>query len=241
MPACVREYDHSGSLQKCFEQQAGLIDTFRLDFAKYGGRCDLSTLNAVLSGVARLVGRQIKYSGLDEHHSHPTNKKAFDLLALARVVTPVRAVHELKAPLGGLASTRKFKSLLVDVGLWQNLVNMRIEHEFKREDLLDIYEGAMAEQFVGQELRTLQTGELFYWARQKLNSSAEVDYLIQKAGEVRPIEVKSGLSGRLKSLHLCLAENPSIKEGVVFSSRPMGELKEQKLKFLPLYYAGMPT
>ena len=53
-----------------------------------------------------------------------------------------------------------------------------------------------------------------------------------------PVFLKSGAAGRLRSLHQLLAENPNVKGGWVFSSRPFGELPEQKLTFLPIYFAG---
>jgi hypothetical protein len=52
------------------------------------------------------------------------------------------------------------------------------------------------------------------------------------------MEIRSGAAGHLRSLHLLLAENPNVKGGWVFSSRPYQELPEQKLTFLPIYYAG---
>jgi len=77
--------------------------------------------------------------------------------------------------------------------------------------------------------------EIYYWARNKKSSTAEVDYLIQKEGEILPIEVKSGVSGKLKSLHLLLKNYPNIYAGYVLSERPYAQLPEQKLIFYPLY------
>ena len=90
-------------------------------------------------------------------------------------------------------------------------------------------------QFIAQELISTQD-TLYYWSRQKKNSSAEVDFLAVKEGEIIPVEVKSGSSGRLKSLHLFLQSFPNCKEGYVFSCRPYSQLSEQKLKFIPLYF-----
>jgi len=50
--------------------------------------------------------------------------------------------------------------------------------------------------------------------------------------------VKSGAAGRLKSIHQLMKEYPSVEDAIVFSSAPFGEMPEQRLKFLPLYYAG---
>ena len=121
----------------------------------------------------------------------------------------------------------------------RSLNRMPMETEYLSHNLLDIYRGAMAEQFVGQELLAANDGKsLYYWSRQAKSSTAEVDYLVIIKNKVYPLEIKSGGSGRLKSLHLCLDTYKSCPKGLVFSDRPYQELPEQHLIFLPLYYAG---
>ncbi len=61
--------------------------------------------------------------------------------------------------------------------------------------------------------------------------------LREALGEVRPVEVKSGTAGRLRSLHMLLRSYPNCARGYVFSSAPYAELPEERLVFLPLYYA----
>jgi len=76
------------------------------------------------------------------------------------------------------------------------------------DDLIRINEGAIAEQFVAQELLAYRdctvTPSLFYWAREARNSSAEVDYLVPCGSHALPIEVKAGKTGTLRSMHLYL-------------------------------------
>ena len=110
--------------------------------------------------------------------------------------------------------------------------------ELTKSDLSNIYRGALAEQFVGQELICANDGEICYWARDKKGSSAEIDYLVTINGKPYPIEVKSGKAGSLKSMHMILKNYPDCPSGIVFSTRPFEKLKEQKLIFLPLYYSG---
>lgn len=92
--------------------------------------------------------------------------------------------------------------------------------------MLAIYQGAMAEQFVGQELTAAGHSDLYYWAREAKSSSAEVDFLAVVDNRICPVEVKSGAAGRLRT-------------GYVLSCAPYGESPEHQLLFLPLYYAGM--
>ncbi|MGH7596604.1 MAG: ATP-binding protein [bacterium] len=237
MPECVNTFVQTGKIRDVFEVQADLVNTFRQDFSKYAPYSDARCLNAVLAATAKHVGHQIKYSQLAEGFSNPTIKKAFDLLCLAQVIRKVPATSPAGLPLGAAASERKFKALMLDVGLMQHLCGMPVDIEFAKTDLLSIYQGALAEQFVGQELVAAGQSDLYYWAREAKSSSAEVDYLIVQAGKIYPLEVKSGASGKLKSLHLLLQNYLNCPAGYVFSSALYSELPEQKLIFLPLYYA----
>jgi len=96
----------------------------------------------------------------------------------------------------------------------------------------------MAEQFVGQEILAATNSDLYYWARDASGSSAETDYLIEKQGKVVPVEVKSGKSGSLKSLHLLLKTYSNVENSFVFSDANYGQIPEQKITFLPLYFAA---
>jgi hypothetical protein len=237
MPECVLAYIQNQRMRDAFEVQSELTHAFRQDFSKYAPYADKRCLNAVFASVARSVGRQVKYSHLAEDYTNPTIKKAFDLLCLAQVVRKVPASSPPVLPLGASASERKFKALMVDIGLMQHLTGMPVDVEYARTDLLTIHQGAMAEQFVGQELVASGQNELYYWSREAKSSTAEVDFLMVSGGRIHPVEVKSGAAGRLKSLHLLLKSQPDNMIGYVFSSAPYAELPEQNLIFLPLYYA----
>ena len=100
-----------------------------------------------------------------------------------------------------------------------------------------MYNGALAEQFAGQEFISSGIDNLYYWGRDAKSSSAEVDYMIVKNNKICPVEIKGGAAGKLRSLHLLLQKQPHIEQGYVLSTAPYGKLPEQKLTFLPLYYA----
>jgi len=241
MPEAVGTYAESQSMQDAFEVHRELCDTFREDFSKYAARSDPDCLNATLSGVARNVGQQVRYSRLAEGHAHTTAKRAFNLLCRARVVNKVPSATPSGLPLGAKESAARFKAIMVDIGLWQHRCGMKVEEEYAKKDLLDVYRGAMAEQFVGQEMMVSQTSDLHYWAREAKGSTAEVDYLAVVDGSIYGVEVKSGPAGRLRSLHVMLENYPTCRGGLVFSTGPYGELPGQKLTFIPLYFAHSAT
>ncbi len=238
MPESINSFFQTGGLLEPFKIHKELIHSFKDDFGKYTAYSNKDCLEEVFTNTSKNIGNQLVYSGLSNSFSHPTIKKAFELLLKARMINKVSSVGKLELPLDVQSSSRKFKAIMLDIGVWQQLSGISTESEMAESDLMNLYRGALAEQYVGQEL-TASTGEnLYYWARSAKSSTAEVDYIAAVEGKIYPIEVKSGSSGSLKSLHLALKTFPDCPVGIVFSTREYGEIPEQKITFLPLYYAG---
>ena len=172
--------------------------------------------------------------------SASTIKRCLQVLEQASVIQKVRATAASGRPLGAGVADKVFKYLFLDIGMAQHLCGASPREILQERDLLKTWRGALAEQFVGQELLAQrggsENGRLYYWARTKKNSSAEVDYvLVDDSGKIVPLEVKSGPAGRLRSMHLFLQEHESADMGLVFSTANVSVLPEQKLVFLPLY------
>lgn len=237
MPEVVKVFIETGSLKTAFEIQKNLVETFRQDFSKYAGRSDKNCLNDVFGASAKSVGKQIVYSHLSEGFTVPTIKKSFELLVDAKILTKIRSASASGLPLGASASEKKFKAVFIDIGLMQQVCGLQANSEYSKQDLLAIYRGALAEQFVGQELLSAGNEELFYWSRDAKSSNAEVDYLIAKKGKVIPLEVKSGPSGKLRSLNLLLDNYKNIPRSYVLSMRQFSGDINKRVIFLPLYYA----
>jgi len=238
MPESVQAYRDTSSLVESFRVQTEIIGSYRDDFAKYTPQVNHACLDAVLLNVARQIGEQIKYTRLDDGHTGPTNRRAFDLLCKARVAHKIPSCSPSGLPLGASANEKRFKAALLDIGLLQNLCRVPVDLELREQNLLDIHRGKLAEQFVAQELIANHSAELFYWSREARSSNAEVDYLTVREGRIVPIEVKSGTGGSLRSLHLMLDAYANCPEGVVLYSGPYAHRPEQRLTFMPLYYAG---
>ena len=235
MPECVKNWRDTGSMIDTFEIQSEVIESYRDDFLKYKPHVDPACLDAVFLSAAKSVGEQLKYTRLDEGRSGQTNRKAFDLLVKARVLHKIPACDPSGLPLGATVNQKKFKASLLDIGLMQRLCQVPVELELQQENLLSMYRGKLAEQFVAQELLAYHGPEIYYWAREARGSSAEVDFLVVCGGEIFPLEVKSGAGGSLKSLHLMLGKYANCPKGLVFYSGVYNNLPEQKLEFLPVY------
>lgn len=239
MPECVKCYRDSGSMIEAFSVQSEILDSYRDDFSKYKPHIDTTCLDAVFLNVAKSIGEQLKYTRLNVSHSSQMNHKAFDLLAKAKVIHKIPACDPSGLPLGATANQKKFKAAMLDIGLMQRICQVPAELELKHENLLAMYRGKLAEQFVAQEMLTKSNSGLFYWARDARGSSAEVDYLAVSKAKIYPVEVKSGASGSLKSLHLMLKKYHNCPQGLVLYHGTYKELHEQKLIFMPLYSAAI--
>jgi predicted AAA+ superfamily ATPase len=238
LPECVKSRADGASLLDVRAVQNDLIAAFQQDFSKYPERMDAGTLREIWRSANASTGKQISYASLSREHTGTTNKKALELLSRARLVKLSRAVSSAAIPFD-LDVVPRIKPFAGDIGLYQAMSALPIDAILHEEDLLNTYNGALAEQFVAQELTAAFGGnEPHWWKRDAKNAQAEVDFMVAFNGRVLPIEVKSGSSGRLKSVHQLLREFPSVMDAVVFSSAPFGEIPEQRICFLPIYFAG---
>jgi len=237
MPECVKVYSETQSLKQTFQVQDEIIESYRLDFNKYKPQTDVNCLNMVFATIAATIGQQTKYTSLANDYTIPTIRKAYESLLLAKVARKVKSVVNVGIPLEVYASDKKFKNVFLDIGLMNRLMGLDYNEALNHRNLLAIYRGQLAEQYTGQEFVSATDTQLYYWSRDAKNSNAEVDYLIQKNGEIFPVEVKDGPSGRLRSLHLyCKNFNPNLC--FVFHSGKQALLSDEKIVFLPLYFAG---
>jgi uncharacterized protein len=237
MPECINEYVNTKSLKKAAEVQDEICETYRLDFNKYKPKTDINCLNAVFSTIAANVGKQIKYTGLAIDFTIPTIKKAYESLLLARIAKKVKSLSNIGIPLDVYASDKKFKNIFLDIGLMNRVMGIDYNEALSHKNLLAIYRGQLAEQFVGQEFAAATNDHLYYWAREAKNSNAEIDYLMIFEGIIYPVEVKDGPSGKLRSLHL-YRETYQPSWSVVFHAGQTGVLENEKIVFLPIYFAG---
>ncbi len=235
MPAVVKAYLENQDLLDCQKVQAGLLETYRNDFGKYAKISQHQYLQKVFDSVPRLVGRRIKYSNIDPHARSRDLKNALNLLVLAGIIKPIYLSKASGLPLGAQINEQKFKLNFFDVGLMQNSCGL-VARLSVEEDFMQINDGSIAEQFVGQELRAHsdrnQQTNLYFWARDKRGSQAEVDFVINIGSDIFPVEVKAGKEGRLKSLRLFMEEKKA-KLGIRFSQDKLSYY--DKILSIPLY------
>lgn len=235
MPAVLNEYLFSSDLMNCQRIQTSLLQTYRSDFGKYARISQHKYLQRVFDAAPRIMGQRVKYSNIDPDTRSRDLKNALNLLFLAGVVRPIYLTSASGLPLGAQINEQKFKLNFLDVGLMQNSCGLQGRLSIE-EDLMQINAGAVAEQFVGQELaaysdKHLQTS-LYFWAREKKGSMAEIDYVINIGTNIFPVEVKSGKEGKLKSLRIFI-DDKKAKFGIRFSQDKLSYY--DKVLSIPLY------
>ncbi|MBI5873419.1 MAG: ATP-binding protein [Candidatus Omnitrophica bacterium] len=237
MPAVVKEYLENRNFLNCQRIQNSLLQAYRNDFGKYAKSSEHKYLQKVLDESPRLVGDRIKYSNIDADTKSRDIKQALNLLKLTGIICPVYATSASGLPLEAQVNEMKFKLNFLDVGLMQNACGLQAELVLT-SDFIQINAGAVAEQFIGQELRAYSDSYikrgLFFWARDKKNSSAEVDYVVAVDSLMLPVEVKAGKTGTLRSLKLFIEEKKSLF-GVRFSQDKLS--LHDKVLTVPLYMA----
>lgn len=256
MPAVVAADVAGEPPRTCRELQRDLVATFRADFAKYAGKMDRAALDQTLQAVARSLGRKFVYAqaadGVKQHQA----KRALELLAAARLCHLVRYTSATGLPLGGDATDKFRKAILVDIGLFHALADTPAADRFPAwNDLAPSIRGQFTEQLAGQALLLAgdPTGDgprLFYWQREG-GRPGKIDFIVQAGGRIIPIELKSGASGAMKSLHqfmfdkklrfaIRVDENPP-SLATINVATTQGDSVRYRLLSLPIYLAWRAT
>lgn len=231
MPESVKAFTETGSMKASFEVQEEIIETFRLDFSKYSPTSDKYCLNGVVTAASKNVGQQTKYSRLAEGYSNPTIKKAYDLLNLAGVLRKVFSTDPSGLPLGASASSKTFKTILLDAGLMRYLTGMPTDVEYSTPDLFSIYRGGSCGTVCGAGVVGFtKRKSVLLGAKREMQkcSTAEVDYCTIVNSTIIPVEVKNGPSGKLKSLHLFLKPAMLPQRDLCFQHNRMQKCRRKK-------------
>lgn len=206
LPAAVFTWVTTKSLQNVSTIQHDLLSTYYDDFSKYRGRIAIDRLYETMNAVPKLLGEKFVFSRVNKDAQASSIKHSFELLCRARICHRVSACSANGVPLAAETKEKYFKALFLDVGLCSASLKLNFSTIQSADDVMLINQGGIAEQVVGQLLRTIDPfyiePVLFYWLRDEIGYNAEIDYLIQQGNKVIPIEVKAGSTGSLKSLHV---------------------------------------
>jgi len=235
MPAVVAKFVENNDIQACQKTLNDLINSLKSDFSKYKSRVPELRIQTAFEAVVLQAGGKFNYAKV-ERLSYRQVKESVELLEKAGLIIPVLHTSANGIPLGAEVNFKKQKILLLDTGIFQSLLGLQLSDILFSDDFDVVNKGAIAEQFVGLELLKSAPCDmpenLYFWTREKEKSQAEVDYVVQKKDKIIPIEVKSGKSGKMQSLHLFLNEK-QVEYGIRTSLENFSEYS--KIRVYPLY------
>lgn len=206
LPAVVKSWVNQRSLNKINQLHQDILTTYRDDFVKYRGRINIERLEEVFVGMPKQLGKKFVFSQINPAVQSITIKQILNILEKARIYYRVSSTAANGIPLAAETKEKYFKEVLLDTGLCNAILGLNLNQINEVKEISMINNGGIAEQVVGQLLRTIDAPymepHLYCWHREESSSNAEVDYIIQQGNQIIPIEVKSGSTGSLKSLHL---------------------------------------
>jgi len=238
MPAIVSKFIEKRDILSCQKTLNDLINSLKSDFSKYRKRYPEMRISTTFEAVVNQLGEKFNYGNV-KPLSNRQVKDCIELLDKAGLIIPVVHTSANGIPLGAQVNIKKQKIILLDTGITQRLLGLQLSDFLLSNDFDIVNKGAIAEQFVGLELLKSAPCDmpeyLYFRTRENPKSSAEVDYVIQKNGQIIPIEVKSGTSGKMQSMHLFIKEK-QVDYGIRTSLENFGQY--DKIKVHPLYAIG---
>jgi len=204
MPEVVAEYAKNRDVTTLKPVYDSLLTSYLDDVPKYARN---TTMTAVLRHCIEtapfVAGQRITLAGFGK-----SNYRSREVGEAMRTLQRAMLLYLLYPSVGVeipiMPDLKKSPRLqFLDTGLLNYFAGLQDEF-FRHDDLQAIYKGMLAEHIVGQELVCLEPNtrkKQCFWVRDKTQSQAEVDFVVQHRGHVIPVEVKSGTAGKLRSLH----------------------------------------
>ncbi|MCL2832287.1 MAG: DUF4143 domain-containing protein [Treponema sp.] len=209
MPEAVNAFIESGNLHEARKVQEKILDNYKNDFTKHIKGTDIPKVRMLWDSIPLHLSKEKKkfmYSEIRTGARAASYENALDWLVNTGLVHKIDRVNTPKLPLAGYADRDAFKIYMLDTGLLSAAAGLDIQTFYEPDpQVYKEFKGAIAEQFVLQELKTLESRlaaklPIYYWARDE--GKSEVDFIIQWRNEIIPIEVKSGINKKSKSLEI---------------------------------------
>ena len=232
MPAVVSEYLNTNDLKRVAQSQQEILRLYKKDIAKYdpSNKLYLEDIFESIPGELNQKNKRFIMKTLNENFKFSRYENSFIWLKDAGVALPTFCVHEPIAPLKLSKARNLFKLFLSDVGLLASMYMDGIQLKILSREK-DINFGAVYENAAAQELKA-HGYDLFYFNSKK---QGELDFVIEDAGRVLPIEIKSGKDYHIHSALNKVLTNPQydITEALVFCNENVS--CKDKVIYYPIY------
>lgn len=233
MPECVSKFLETKDYILVRHTQDMILQSYLNDMSKYNSGNEIKKTRLTYDNITVQLSKKntrFQYKLIKKGGRAAEFENAIEWLTLSGIVSQVYKVEQIMKPLENYRNIDAFKIYVSDMGLLNAKKEIIAEDILYMSPELNDYKGGMVENYVNFQLN-LNGYTTYYWESAR---GAEVDFIIQRDGDIIPIEVKSADNVKAKSLKVYMnTHNP--KYAIKLSAKNFGF--EDKKKTVPLYAA----
>ena len=233
MPEAVQSFAENKDFNEVREIQKRILAAYEQDFSKHAPNAAVPRLRMLWNSIPSQLARENKkfvYGLVREGARAKEYETAMMWLCDCGLVYKVSRVNAAGLPLRAYEDMKAFRLFVVDVGLLGCMAGLRQRTLLDGNGLFTEFKGALTEQYVCQQLKTVEDLEVYYYTNDR--GSCEVDFVVDTGEQIIPVEVKAEVNLRAKSLKTYREKfSPEISVRTSMADYK----KEEWLLNLPLY------
>lgn len=201
MPEVVQSFADNHDFNEVREIQQRILAAYEQDFSKHAPNEAVPRIRMLWNSIPAQLAKENKkfiYGLIKEGARAKEYELAMLWLTDCGLVHKVHRVTAPSLPLKAYEDLKAFKLFLMDVGLLSCMVGLRQDVLLDGNELFKEFKGALTEQYVLQQLKTIKGLNIYYWTAER--GTAEVDFVIDNGSDVIPVEVKAEVNLQAKSL-----------------------------------------
>lgn len=233
MPEAVQSFAENKDFNEVREIQKRILAAYEQDFSKHAPNEIVPRLRMLWNSIPSQLAKENKkfiYGLVREGARAKDYETAIMWLSDCGLVHKVSRINAAGIPLRAYEDLKAFKLFVVDVGLLGCMAGLRQRTLLDGNDLFVEFKGALTEQYVCQQLKTIQDLDVYYYTNNR--GSCEVDFVVDTGELIVPVEVKAEVNLRAKSLK---TYQEKFSPEVAIRTSMADYKKEERLINLPLY------
>ena len=231
MPEVVEEYNKNHNPELVRIMQNSILDSYFNDMGKYNKQTEIPKTKIVFKNISTQLSKENKkfqYSQIKKGARASEYESAIEWLCLSGIASQMFKIEQIMLPLEAYRSLSDFKFFMNDVGLCGASQDIHFEDIISENPLLNNFKGGLIENYVFNQW--MENGfTSYYWTSK---SDAEVDFIIRLKEDIIPIEAKSSINNRSKSLNVYVNRYQPVYS-IRISQKNFGF--ENNIKSVPLY------